>query len=73
MGRDQSGQLRQRVDAVVGLDPEFVHLGPDRLEHRQRGDQIAVGAGLRHRLRSHPLDPGDVEAERLGAAGVPGI
>ena len=26
---------------MVGLDPQFVHLHPDRLEHRQRRDEVA--------------------------------
>src|ERR1700730_4522971 len=69
----QIGQFGQRVNAIVGFDPEFVHLGADRLEQGERGDGIALDAGKRHRFRRHPLDPCDVEAEGLGAAGVPGI
>src|SRR6266481_8019318 len=73
MSGDQIGQFRQRVDAIVGLKSEFVHLGADRLEHCERGDDVAFDTDKRHRFRRHPLDPGDVQPERLGAAGIPGV
>ena len=58
---------------MVGRDAQLVHLGPDRLEHGQRCHEIAFDASERHRLRAHPLDPGDVEPEGFGAAGVPRV
>ena len=57
----------------IGPDAEFVHLGADRLEHRERRDRFIVDTGKRHRLRRHAFDPGHMQPERLGAAGVPGI
>ena len=59
--------------AMVGRKAELVHLGADRLEHRQRCHEFVLDASERHRLGAHPLDPGDPESERLCAGHVPGI
>src|SRR4029453_4342030 len=71
--RHQSGQFGEAVNAMIGHDAEFIHLGTQRPKHRQWRQRLAFEAGQRHRLRRHPLDPGDIKPERLGAAGVPGI
>src|SRR5258708_12850546 len=62
---NQAGQFRQRMDAIVGSDPEFIHLGADRLEHRERGNDLALHPPQRHLLRCHPLAPSHIPPHPL--------
>src|SRR5215469_4380869 len=66
-------QFRQGTNAMVHLDAQRIHLGAQRLEQCERRQRLAIDTGERHRLRRHPLDPGDVEPECLGAACVPRV
>src|SRR5579871_583661 len=68
-----SRQFRQRMYAMVHLDAKLIHLRAQRLEQGERSDRLTLDAEKCHRLGRDTLDPGDVEAEGLCAAGIPGI
>ena len=58
---------------MIGLVAKHVHLRAQRLIERRSGERPCLRKLAVHDVARHTLDPGDVEAECLGAGDIPWV